>query len=369
MEVPSIQGYEVQEIIGRGPLGTVYSARRDGAEERVAIKVFDPDVSSRKAAAMALNEAVFAGAIAHPNIARMLDIGELPDGRPYLVLELLAGGSLASRLQDGQRLPLNDALDLARQVASALGAAHDEGIVHGALKPENIFLVPDPSAPSGERVKVLDFGTRGVRAREPADRRSPYAAPEHDGEIDHRADIYGLGALLYHALCGQPPDLASPDEEPGSRPVPPHALNPDVPPAVEAIILRALAFRREDRPDSVAAFCAALSAAEPRRVSRRSLVTSVTLVAAATASAIITVRVWSRGGRRAPVPPAAPAPVPPAPEPPVDDGTVALDPEPTPPPPDPPAAAPPAPPKVRAAKRKGGRTAPGRHRGRTRSPG
>jgi serine/threonine protein kinase len=279
MAAPSIEGFELGARIGRGALGTVYVARKAPSEGRAAVKIFDQAHVSRQQSTLLFNEAVAASSIRQASTADIVDLGQLPNGRPYVAMELLRGESLATRLRRIPRLPLAEALDFGRQAASALAAAHEEGIVHGALKPENLFLVPDLSLARAERVKVLDFGTRRLHARARADRTPgpcSYVAPEQGGdegefaEIDQRADVYALGAFLYHVLCGVNPVLTeairATRKAPRGRPlVAPRALNRAVPAAVDEAILRALASRPEDRFDSMPSLLDALTTGGRRR--------------------------------------------------------------------------------------------------------
>jgi serine/threonine protein kinase len=260
MTEPSISGYELGEAIGRDGLGTLYEARRVASGRRASVKIFGHGALDRQRSALLLNEAIAASAIRQSNIAEVIDLGELADGRPYVATELLEGESLATRLRRVRRLPLADALDFVQQAAGALAAAHDEGLVHGALEAEALFLVTDLSLPRGERVKVHGFGARRLRGTE----GSPYLAPEQRGspaeEPGPAADVYALGALLYHAVCGEAP-LATGDQ----APVLPRALDRHVPRQLEEVILRALAPAPAERFDSMAAFVDALAVETPAR--------------------------------------------------------------------------------------------------------
>ncbi|GAA3803950.1 hypothetical protein GCM10022403_042380 [Streptomyces coacervatus] len=244
--------YELVEKLGQGGMGTVHRGVDRRLRRTVAVKqlssVLAHDPQSR---ARFRREAHAAAALNHPAVATIHDVGEEPhpDGpRPYLVMEYVQGATLAEVLQGGP-LPVVDAINTACAVLDALRHSHECGIVHRDIKPSNIMLTgPDT-------VKVLDFGiakaftenaTRitgsGAAIGTPA-----YLSPEqiNGSEIDHRADLYAMGCLLHELLTGQPPFRG---ESPFSvmhqhlfaAPEPVSLLRPQIPPAVEAVILRAL---------------------------------------------------------------------------------------------------------------------------------
>jgi len=191
------------------------------------------------------------------------------------VMEFLEGEPLEARIRSNGRLPVPDALRVARQVATSVGAAHARGIVHRDLKPENIFLVPDPEAAGGERPKVLDFGIAKLGGDEPNRMRTRtgalmgtpiYMSPEQcrgAGGVDHRSDIYSLGCVLYTMVVGHPPFdrlgtgeiIAAHLHEPV---VPPRQLVPYLAPAAEQLIMRCLAKAPEERYASMIELAAAL---------------------------------------------------------------------------------------------------------------
>jgi serine/threonine protein kinase len=253
MSRPSPEGYKLVSHVGEGALGPRYIAKRiRSGGQRASIKILELGAGlDRDRVAMAFNQALAASALGHPHIVEVLDMGWLSDGRPYLVTELLRGESLAERLRRSWSLPPTQVVALARQIASALGAAHEEGIVHGALDPSHLFLIKDPSAPGGESVKVLAFGAGALAV----DLTSPFVAPERRGPgaagIDARADQYALGAILHEALCGIPPSSAG--AELSLR-----ALDSAVPPEVEATVVRALAVDPTQRFASMAQLSDAL---------------------------------------------------------------------------------------------------------------
>src|SRR5262245_52275960 len=159
--------YRIEKLLGRGGMGAVWGAshlRLPG--KRVAIKVLLVPADSAtggESYARFRREAEIVSRIGHPNIVEVIDWNTLPDGRPYLVLEYLEGESLAARLLRGP-LPLEETLEIARQIGSALAAAHRAGVVHRDLKPENVFLCPtDSGGTLGDRVKVLDFGVSKIK--------------------------------------------------------------------------------------------------------------------------------------------------------------------------------------------------------------
>ncbi len=255
-----IGNYVAVETLGAGGMGTVYRAVQPSIGSKVAIKVLS-------AAAMAaaggverfILEAQAANRIRHDNIVKVLDAGELPDGRPYLVMELLDGLSLAQVMDAAGPLPSRIACHVVAIALDALAAAHAAGIIHRDLKPHNIFVT------RAGRVVVLDFGVAKLDAAEnrPALRTltgaivgtPEYMAPEQikGGRVDGRTDIYAIGVVLYELVTGRRPFggaatyelLAKHLEEP---PAPPSARTPSVPRALEAIILAAMAKEPDARP-------------------------------------------------------------------------------------------------------------------------
>jgi serine/threonine-protein kinase len=268
--------YEITHLLGKGGMGAVWAARHLRLPgKRVAIKVLLGGMDDAQALARFRREAEVATRIGHAGIVEVLDFNQLPDGTPYQVLEYLAGESLGARLRRGP-LPLATALDFARQIGSALAAAHRAGVVHRDLKPENIFLCPtDAGGVVAERVKVLDFGISKIRGSQTVKTQDQvligtpqYMAPEQasgqNAAVDARTDLFALGAIVYEMLAGRP--AFSGDSVVAvimnvvtGTPAPLASLAPAVPPEVTAAIDRALAKKPEARFADVAAFIEALT--------------------------------------------------------------------------------------------------------------
>ncbi len=260
-------------ILGEGGMGTVYEAQHLLMERSVALKVLhplfasDPDVVRRFQ-----QEAQAAGSIGHPNICEIYDAGQLDDGSPYLVMKRLLGETLADRLEREKVLPVALMVDIASQVLSALGAAHEKGIVHRDIKPDNIFLVE--RAGFGPMVKLLDFGISKNVANEGLHLTRTgvvmgtpyYMAPEQArGEfVDARIDLYAVGAVLYESSTGRRP-FDSDDLAELLRlvlfetPRPPRELRPSLPETFALVVERAIAKDRTERYQTAQEFMVALS--------------------------------------------------------------------------------------------------------------
>jgi eukaryotic-like serine/threonine-protein kinase len=277
-----VNNYRIISLLGEGGMGAVYLAEHPFMGRKAAIKVLRRELAEdRGLVERFMNEARAANAIRHPNIIDIIDVGQLPSGIPYLMMEFLDGESLAARIAREGRMTVADAADVARQTASALFAAHGKGIVHRDLKPDNLYLVTDEAQPVG-RVKVLDFGIAKLRGDLSGSGAAtqvgslmgtpPYMSPEQcrgiSDLIDHRTDVYALGIILYEMLTGAPPFVS---EGWGdvvlmhlSQPPPPlRALNAEVSLEVEAVIGKALAKKPEQRWGSMAELEVALRKAVP----------------------------------------------------------------------------------------------------------
>ncbi len=211
----TIGPYRIIEWIGRGGEGDVFRVVHTKVDRAYALKVLRADAyaSDPDAAGRFRNEARAAARIDHPNIVEVFDFGYLADGRPYLVMELVRGGSLASLLGDGPLEP-DLAMDMVGQLASALAAAHEVGVIHSDVSPTNVLV-------DGGLAKLADFGLAQLRDDQsrPVPTEPPgyvlgtpsYIAPEliRGHPADERSDQYALGAVLFELLTGHPPFRAS----------------------------------------------------------------------------------------------------------------------------------------------------------------
>ncbi len=287
--------YFVRSVLGRGGMGTVYEGVNAQMGRVVALKILHPkQVKKRESVKRFYQEARAAGAIGHPNICEVYDMGTLDDGSPYLVMERLVGSTLAQQAKEGV-LPFDAAIDIMIQVLSGLVVAHEKGIVHRDLKPDNIFLTVRVGCPPV--AKVLDFGVSKVVSSAPAEPRDAdldltrtgmvmgtpyYMSPEQASgarDLDGRVDLYACGVILYETLTGRRPFLA-PNYHVllwnilKTEPPRPSQLRPDLPLALESVIARAMARDRDARYASAHEFIAALAyvrsrLAEPALVQAR----------------------------------------------------------------------------------------------------
>src|SRR5688572_7543018 len=155
----TVGSYKILRPIGQGGMGFVYLAEHVLIGRKAAIKLLHPELSSnQEIVGRFFNEARSTALIKHPGIVEIFDFGYHPSGAAFIVMEFLEGTTLASRIRRPPRPLVDETLVIARQIATALGAAHRQGIVHRDVKPDNIFLLPDSNAIGGVRVKVLDFG-------------------------------------------------------------------------------------------------------------------------------------------------------------------------------------------------------------------
>jgi eukaryotic-like serine/threonine-protein kinase len=248
--------YRITGTIGKGGMGAVYSAEHTLIGRVAAVKLLLPELSqNQEIVTRFFNEARAATAIRHPGIVEIYDFGYHSDGAAYIVMEYLQGEPLAARLARG-RMAAQPALAIVRQISGALAAAHKKGIVHRDLKPDNVFLVPDAEVPGGERIKLLDFGIAKLANDGPNSSKTrtgsvmgtpTYMSPEQcrGVNVDHRADIYSLGCMLFELCTGRPPFVGEGvgDVLAAHIHVPPpsvQSLAPDVPHELEVLVQRML---------------------------------------------------------------------------------------------------------------------------------
>jgi serine/threonine-protein kinase len=260
--------YIVKGILGEGGMGTVYDAEHLGLGRPVAIKVLNPTQAKKKVAVKRFQqEARAAGAIGHPNICEVYDMGLLDDGSPYLVMEKLVGHTLADRISREGGLPFDEVVEVMVQVLSGLIAAHEKGIVHRDIKPENILLAQRVGLPP--IAKILDFGVSKMlpqflsAGEEALDLTRTgmvmgtpyYMSPEQargERNLDGRVDVYATGVMMYEALVGKRPYLA-PNYNAlllsiiNTMPLPIRDQRPATPVVLEQIVARAMAKARDDR--------------------------------------------------------------------------------------------------------------------------
>jgi serine/threonine-protein kinase len=206
------QRYEVLSVLGEGGMGVVYAARHTALGKRFALKALRKDLATDgEIAARFIQEARTAASVSHPGLVEITDFGKLPSGQPFFVMELIEGQSLSTLIRRGGPVPAGRAVQIVRQIAEALGAAHELSIVHRDLKPENIHIATDDAG--RDRVKIVDFGLAKVIGASRLTRAGMvfgtphYMSPEQAmGEAtDHRADIYALGVVMYEMFTGRVP--------------------------------------------------------------------------------------------------------------------------------------------------------------------
>jgi len=261
--------YRILRKIGAGGMGTVFLGEHILLGRRAAIKTLLPALSMNpEIVERFFTEARATSAITDPGVVQIFDFGYHVDGTAYIVMELLEGESLQTRIERLGKIAPSDALRIARQVAGSLAAAHDREIVHRDLKPENIYLIHDAEAQGGERTKILDFGIckLGHEASDVSLTQSGttmgtpvYMSPEQcrgAGEVDHRSDIYALGCVLFHMVAGRPPFecdgagefiVAHLQQDPPT----PSTFIPELPDLIDGLILRCLEKSADDRFQSM----------------------------------------------------------------------------------------------------------------------
>jgi serine/threonine protein kinase len=268
---PVLGEYELLEPLGHGGMGEVWKARHRRLDKLVALKRIAADGhKDPQARGRFLKEMKAVGSLEHPNLIEAHDAGE-HEGVVFLVMKLLEGKDLGQLVREGGPLPVRQACRLMHQAALGLQYLHEHGLVHRDIKPSNLMRLPNGT------LKILDFGlarcSKGTATEKSLGSGQvvgtpDYVAPEQiDGarSLDSRADLYSLGATLFHLLTGRPPFAHHkelwPKLDAHRREPPPavRALRPDVPPALAELVAQMLAKRPEDRPQTPAAAAAALA--------------------------------------------------------------------------------------------------------------
>lgn len=267
--------YKLVSQLGDGGMAYVFAAERLHIGDMAAIKLLHPELAKEPIKKRRFQlEAYTTAAVKHPNVVSIFDYDETHEGQPYLVLELLTGITLSKRIQHGQILSVGRTVDIITPICGALNIAHSKGILHRDLKPSNIILhkLEDGS----EVVKLIDFGIGKVLSED----NSPltqqgfvvgtpeYLSPErYSGRnIDTRSDVYSIGILVYRMLAGRVPFTGRTATEilqkHVKQPVPPlRLLNNSISEEVEAVVLRALAKRPDERQPSAQQFAQELNEA------------------------------------------------------------------------------------------------------------
>jgi serine/threonine-protein kinase len=260
--------YRIERELGQGGMATVYLAHDLKHEREVAIKVLREDLSASLGAGRFLREIKIAAQLQHPHILPLLDSGEA-DGFLFFVMPYIKGQSLRERLAREGELPVHEAVRLLTEVVDALVEAHEHGVVHRDIKPDNVML-------SGRHALVTDFGV--AKAISEATGRNTvttlsvavgtptYMSPEQaaaDPHVDHRSDIYSVGVMAYEMLSGRPPFISSTPQQVLAAHVTeaPDSVSkrrPAIPAALEAVVMRCLAKRPADRFQTAAELHAAL---------------------------------------------------------------------------------------------------------------
>ncbi|GAA2873302.1 hypothetical protein GCM10010517_33800 [Streptosporangium fragile] len=262
----AVPGYEVSGVLGQGGFGIVYRARQLAVDREVALKVDNRVLVSERDRRRFMREVTSAGALSgHPHVAHVYDAGVLPDGRPYMVMELCPGGSLLDRLRVEKRLLPAEVADIGIRIADALAAAHAAGVLHRDIKPANILINRYGN------VVLSDFGlatmpSPGSEASVTRESLTPAYAPPEAFELTEPAaagDVYSLGATLYALLSGRPPRFPENGVVNIAVIMALHRLPipdiPDVPPELTAVLRQAMVSDPAQRTPSVAALRDALS--------------------------------------------------------------------------------------------------------------
>jgi serine/threonine protein kinase len=309
----TIAGYRIDSVLGRGGMGVVYLAEQVALDRKVALKVLAPELAEDpRFRERFLRESRVAASLEDPNILPVHEAGEA-DGALFIAMRYVRGTDLRRLIDDHGPLEPARAVAILSQVASALDAAHAEGLIHRDVKPGNVLLVP--GAP--DKAYLADFGLTkraisdsGVTGTGQFVGTLDYAAPEQftGHPLTPATDVYSLGGVLYECLVGEPPfprdrEAAILHAHLNELPPKPTAKRPELPQAIDAVVAKAMAKKPEDRYNTAGALAAAATeAAVPdidrapavpsrRRVRTGALMGAVTIVAAAAIVAVVLARV------------------------------------------------------------------------------
>ncbi|HEY5924643.1 MAG TPA: serine/threonine-protein kinase, partial [Kofleriaceae bacterium] len=253
-----MSAYRIERHVGTGGMGWVFRARHAIDDRVVALKVLREDqLRQERATDRMMREAAILASVSHGGMPQFFECGLLCDGRPWIAMELIHGTPLSVRIAEGP-MPHEIVMDLVANVAGVLAAAHERGVTHRDLKPDNILLTPtDATYP----VRVIDWGiafhTEGARYthHNEAIGTPTYMAPEQarGGPVDGYSDIYGLGVVAYQTLTGRPPFRGGSSVEilvqHLNKPVPPLAPRcPEAPVGLVELVERMLAKEHDERP-------------------------------------------------------------------------------------------------------------------------
>ena len=266
--------YRILRKLGEGGMGVVYLAEHVVIEKKIALKVLFPDLTRRADLVQRfMQEAKSASRIGHENVIDITDFGQSPEGYVFIAMEYLSGQDLGQVLKASGAMPWHRTQPIVLQIVKALRAAHERGIIHRDMKPENVFVLPRDDG--REFVKVLDFGIAKVLGLdEDAPRLTrtgmifgtpEYMSPEQaqGQQVDHRVDIYAVGCIMYHMLTGDVPFRAESfmgilSKHMLEQPIPAATRNPAIEARVEAVVMRAMEKNPADRFQSMGEFVDAL---------------------------------------------------------------------------------------------------------------
>ncbi|HET6150702.1 MAG TPA: serine/threonine-protein kinase, partial [Polyangia bacterium] len=276
----TIGNFQLLRTLGEGGMGVVFEAEHVTMHRRAAIKVLRSElIKDEQAIRRFFNEARATNEVRHPGIVQIYDCGTREDGSPWLIMELLEGETLSRRMARLGPMPTAEVITLGTQTASVLEAAHRAGIIHRDLKPDNLFIVNNQETPTGERIKVLDFGIAKLTSSGGAKSMHTqtgmlmgtplYMSPEQCrgvGHVDARSDIYSFGLILYQMVSGDLPFVSEGmgelfDMQMNHPPPPLERKVPGIAPALADMIYRTLKKDPSERFQTMAELQRALVAA------------------------------------------------------------------------------------------------------------